>query len=251
MLKGANIKIELNQLTCHQKVEKWGKAEPYLWVIFFKMDGNSVDITSEFKLKGRGTFYFAPGSHGNLGLEGALIHEKAVSIPKSIGQWVTYLEPFHIPYFEQKAPAIVGAIAVLMEQNNVSYKGAEAGHQALNKKVQEAVNAAMRSFDPRVVDINDVMGAIKKYFEQKVEDFTATIQDDIIAAIRAEQKLIRNLWTLLNPDNLIGYHVWNFNQQELQDSENATIHFSNRWQSEAHGDWEIAGKISVLKDVNN
>lgn len=136
---------------------------------------------------------------------------------------------------------MAGVIVVLMEQNNVSYQGAEAGHQALNAKVAEAVNAAIADFDPRTVDINDVMGSIQQYFERKVEAFTATVQQDIVKAIKGRQHLLRNLWTLLNPDNLIGYYVWNCSLQALAEAPQQRLDFSHVWPSAAHGRWEIRG----------
>jgi hypothetical protein len=246
-LDGINIKIKLQKLAHHRKIEKWGKAEPYLWVIFFKIDGTCVEITPQFRLDGHGTFQFMPGSHGNLGIS-SNNEDNIVTIPAHLGEWKTYLEPFQIPYFEQSAAGLAGVIAVLMEQNNVSFKGAEAGHQALNKKVEAAVNQSLMEFDPRYIDVNDVMPSIKRFFEAKVAQFTDTIQDDITNAIKSNQKLLRNLWSLVNPDNLIGYHVWNFNQKELLESENHSIDFSNRWDSESHGDWEIFGNIKIIDD---
>lgn len=243
-MDGLHLKLKLDTLAHHHHVEQWGKREPYLWTIFFKLDGSTVEVTPRFKLRGAGTFHFTEGSHGNLGITSW--DDQEVSIPASIGEWNTYLEPFHIPHFEQKAPSIAGVIVVLMEQNNVSYQGAEAGHAALNAKVADAVNTAMADFDPRTVDINDVMGSIQRYFEEKVEAFTATIQNDIVKAIKGKQHLLRNLWTLLNPDNLIGYHVWNFNLQALTEAPDARLDFQHTWPSSAHGNWEIRGHAEAM-----
>lgn len=224
-------------------MEQWGKREPYLWTIFFKLDGSTIAVTSRFRLRGVGTFHFTEGSHGNLGLTSR--DEQEVLIPPAIGEWHTHLVPFHIPYFEQQAPSMAGVIVVLMEQNNVSYQGAEAGHAALNLKVAEAVNEAIAAFDPRTVDINDAMGSIQRYFERKVEAFTATIQSDIVKAIKGRQHLLRNLWTLLNPDNLIGYHVWNFSLDALADAPGQRLDFVHVWPSAAHGQWEIRGHAAA------
>ncbi len=188
-----------------------------------------------------------PGSHGNLRISSSSESER-VRIPKILGEWTTYIEPFKIPYFEQSAPGLIGAIVVLMEQNNVSYKGAEAGHQALNKKVEYAVNQSLANFDPRHVDIENVMPSIQQFFEQKVAQFTGSIEGDIKNAVKNEQKLWRNILSLFNPDNLIGHHVWNFSQKEILANEKQSLDFSKRWKSEEHGDWEIFGNIEVLKN---
>ena len=246
-MEGFNVKIKLKTLTCHNKTEKWGKAVPYLWTIFFRIDGDCVTIAPDFNLVGKGVFQYGKGSHGNLNIS-SIEKEQTISIPTGVGEWSTYMTPFLIPYFDQKIPRMIGAISVLMEQNNVSGKGAEAGHKALNKQVELAVNQSLTEFDPKDVDINDVMGSIKNYFEAKVSGFTDSIQGNIINAIKKKQSLLRNLWTLVNADNMLGYHVWNFNQNDISESEAQSIDFGNRWQAGEHGDWEIKGNISIVDD---
>ncbi len=239
--------MEFKKLVRHPKMENRGKGTPYLWVIFFKIDGTCVNITPAFRLKGKGTFEFKPGSHGNLGLTD-LTTQKNISIPNKIGKWQTKIEPFNIPYFEQKAPGMTGAIVVMMEENNVSYKGAEAGHKALNEKVTSAVNQALKEFDPRLVDVNNVMPSIKQFFEDKVAETTDSMQNDIVKAIRSSQKLLRNLWTYFNPDSLIGFHVWNYNQKELMESPKQSIDFSHSWTTNEFNDWEIFGNICIIDE---
>lgn len=244
-MEGFNVKIKLKTLTCHDKTEKWGKAVPYLWTIFFRIDGSCVTIGQNFKLLGKGVFHYGEGSHGNLNISN-IEKNQTVPIPTNVGEWTTHLTPFLIPYFEQKVPSIIGAISVLMEQNNVSGRGAEAGHKALNKQVEQAVNQSLAEFDPRDVDINDVMGSIKNYFETKVTAFTGSIENEIKKAIKNNQSLFRNLWTLVNADNMIDYHVWNFNQKDILESKNQSIDFYHLWETGEHGSWEIKGNISKI-----
>ena len=246
-MDGINIKIRLETLTHHKRTEKWGKAEPYLWTIFFKMDGSCIDITPQFKIDGNATFHFTEGSHGNLGISSRQ-ESNQVPIPSAVGKWETYLDPVRIPYFEQDAAGIAGVIVVLMEKNNVSYEGAEAGHHALNEKVEAAVNQTLKEFDPKIVDIENAMPSIRKFFEDKVEIVTDSLQDDIVNAIKSKQKLLQNIWTLLKPDNLIGYRVWNFSQADIMESDHQSIDFSHLWASESHGDWEIFGNVSAIED---
>jgi len=247
IMEGFNVKIKLKTLTCHNKTENWGKTVPYLWTIFFRIDGDCVIIAHDFKLVGKGVFHHGQGSHGNLNIA-EIQKGQTISIPTNVGEWTTYLTPFVVPYFDQKVPSITGAISVLMEQNNVSGKGAEAGHKALNQQVELAVNQSLAEFDPRDVDINDIMGSIQNYFETKVASFTDSIQKDITNAIKKKQSLFRNLWTLMNADSMLGYHVWNFSQKEILESKEKSIDFGNRWQTGEHGDWEIKGNISIIDD---
>ena len=44
----------------------WGSAEPYLWTVFFLVDGSTISVNSGLTLSGDATMHFTPGSHGNL-----------------------------------------------------------------------------------------------------------------------------------------------------------------------------------------
>lgn len=244
-LKDITIKIKLHTLSRHRKVDKWGKAEPYLWIIFFKVDGHKLSILPDFRLQGTGDFYFAPGSHGNLGIS-SINDESTVEIPSEIGEWITTMSPLQIPHFEQTAPGMLGVICALMEQNNVTYKGAEAGHQALNLMVERAVNNALKSFDPRVIDLQNIMESIGEFFEKKVEDFMDGMETKIVEAIKKNQNLFQNLWSLVKADNLIGYQVWHFDHSQIDDAPKEGIDFTHHWVSDAHGDWEIFGNVKKI-----
>jgi hypothetical protein len=247
MMEGFNVKIKLKTLTCHNQPQKSIKTIPYLWTIFFRIDGACVEIAHNFKLIGKGVFHYGKGSHGNLNISN-ITKKETVFIPQEVGEWTTSMTPFRIPYFEQKVPSIIGAICVLMEQKNVSGKGAEAGHTALNQQIERAVNESLAAFDPKNIDINDVMGSIKNYFENKVATYTDTIQNEIIEAIKSNQSLLRNLWTLMSADNMIGQHVWNFNQKDILGSQYQTLDFNHRWRTTELGDWEIQGNISIVDE---
>mgnify|MGYP000052995703 CR=1 FL=1 len=41
----------------------------------------------------------------------------------------------------------------------------------------------LKEFDPKIVDINNAMPSIRKFFEDKVEIVTDSLQDDIVNAI--------------------------------------------------------------------
>ena len=246
-MEGINIKIKLTELAYLKEASKRSKISPYLWGIFFKIDGHGVQITPQFRLDGKGIFHFTKGSHGNLGVAN-MYEGQVINVPEDIGEWKTSLDPFHIPYFEQKVPSIVGIIAVVMEKNNLSYEGAEAGHQVMNNKVEYAVNQALKEFDPRDVDIADVMLSIRKYFESKLAGLTRSMKSDIANAVKNKQHIIRNILSYFNPDNQIGQHVWNFNMIQIVKSENQTIDFSHTWQTHELGDWKLSGEITIIDD---
>ena len=60
--------VKLSSIHCRDEADGIGDAEPYLWTIFFKIDGETVKHTpNTLTLTGDAVFHFGPGSHGNLG----------------------------------------------------------------------------------------------------------------------------------------------------------------------------------------
>lgn len=137
------IYLELDRIHCHDEGDGWGDAEPYLWTVFFKVDGSTVTVSESLTLDGNATIHTTPGSHGNLGTTDVDEGDN-VTIPANIGHWDTMLSPIGVtPPLDaliDDVGGVVGVVAVLMEEDNVSDDGAEAGHQALNDAVSAALN---------------------------------------------------------------------------------------------------------------
>ena len=166
--------VHLKRLLCHQEGSGWRKTEPYLWTIFFKIDGENLSLTDDFKLQGEVDFHFNSGSHGNLGIE-AVKSGETIHIPLETGLFQAELQPIQVPFFNYQIPGIIGVVAVLMVKENVSAEGAEAGHKALNDYVRQAVNQAVRDFDVKEIDVENIQASIRKYFSEQVEQFVEGI----------------------------------------------------------------------------
>ncbi len=244
--KTLNIKLSLNTLTQQRKDEKWGKSEPYLWNIFFKADGKSIKVLNDFSLGGAVDFHFSEGSHNNLKTS---IHEKSMlKIPAEIGAWNTKLTPIRVAHQDQKVPGVIGVISILMEQNNVTDEGAEAGRIALNKKVEEMLNQALPDFDPKDMNVDDIQSSISQYFKKKVDEFAKELRVAVVKAITNKQSFLQNIWSRINADNMVGFHVWTFGHDDLLDAKDNVLFLSHRWNSDDYGDWEIMGKISLVSE---
>ncbi|MCI4666778.1 MAG: hypothetical protein MRZ79_01360 [Bacteroidia bacterium] len=237
------INAHLKRLICHQEGTGWRKTEPYLWTIFFKIDGEQVSLSKEFELKGEAFFKFSEGSHGNLGIESVNSGE-TIHIPLDVGLFETTLRPIEVPFFNYEIPGIIGVVAVLMEKENVSKAGAEAGHKALNDYVQKAVNQAIRDFDVKIIDVENIQESIRKYFQAKVESFVDGIELAVEEAVKQAQNIFQNIWALIDKDDLIGYQIWDINQQELLQN-NKSLPLQKRWVSDELGDWELIGDIQA------
>jgi hypothetical protein len=227
------VNLELDRIHVHDEGDGWGDAEPYLWTVFFKVDGNTVQVTDALKLAGPPTIHTTPGSHGNLGTDDADEGDN-ITIPSAIGEWETILKPIPGPAslanLVEDFGGMIGVVAVLMEEDNVSDDGANAGHTALNNAVK---NAIQQIIDTRSISNQNVS-------DEEIEGFTSQIESKVKDAIVDQQNFFENLWSWLNPDDTIGTKVWTFSHDDLDPSTN--VNFSKRWKSE--GDWEIFGHIT-------
>ena len=239
-----NAHISLDSLHCHRKGRSsgWRKTAPYMWNIFFRLCNPFMRANEHFRLQGRADFQFTKGSHGNLGV-GHVDAGESIDIPKSIGQWGGELNDIDIPFFDYAYPGIVGCISILMEQRNVSRKGAEGGHKALNDYVRKSMNQAITDFSVKSIDVNRIEESITQYIDGEINKFTDGIERRVGGAVMQSQSLLQNIWSVLDRDALIGYQIWHFNQEDLRRAD-GQIPLSARWASYDHGDWEVKGVLT-------
>lgn len=247
-----DVFIKLREVICHDEGDGWGDAEPYLWTAFFRIGGDDVTIVLDgvdfsatppkpiIHLEGSPLMQFGLGSHGNLGTDD-VDEGEIVPIPGFIGLYGTLLKPIPIPQalkdlgeaagveVPDDLPGYVGAIVVLMEEDNVTDDGAEAGHSGLNNAIREALQAVI---DTRSYDNSGVSDA-------DIESLTKGIDDKVEDAIRAQQNLFEDIWSYLNKDDEIGHQVFIFTTDDLVGQTSLPI--QQRWENE--GDWEIRGDV--------
>lgn len=228
-------RIEVDRIHCHDEGDGPGSAEPYLWTVFFKVDGENVAVNSALSLTGEGTIQVTPGSHGNLP-NSDVDDGEDIAVPSSIGEWQSVLQPIPVPDslsgVVDDVGGVLGVVAVLMEEDNVTDDGAEAGHQALNQAVRDAISQVIAT---RTVTNQDVSDEELAAFEEQI---TQSVRD----AIADQQNFFANIWSWLNADDTIGFRVFTFTHDRLADG--GTIEFSQRWVSE--GDWEIFGSVTAV-----
>ncbi|HKZ81675.1 MAG TPA: hypothetical protein VJ124_25630 [Pyrinomonadaceae bacterium] len=66
-MQPVNIAIQLERIHCYDEGDSLGAAEPFLWGVFFKIDGTTAFVDEFFQLQGTVQTFNTLGDHGNLG----------------------------------------------------------------------------------------------------------------------------------------------------------------------------------------
>ena len=226
--------IRLDRVYCHDGGDGIGSAEPYLWAVFFKVDGSSVRLNESLSLEGTATVVATDGGHGNL-INTDVDEGENVPVPESVGTWHTELVPIPVPEnltgLVPDVAGVAGVVVVLMEEDNVSDAGALAGYQALANEIRQRLNAL----------IPQLGFAHQTVTDEDVAALQDGISDAIENAIIGAQSGWQNFWSWLNADDQIGSKFFSFGHDDL--AKNLSIDFSQRWHNE--GDWEIFGHANA------
>jgi hypothetical protein len=230
------VQILLDHLHCHDEGDGWGSAEPYMWTVYFKVDGDTVALGDDLFLHGTATVTSTPGSHGNLG-DTDVDAGDDVPVPAAIGRFSTALTPIPVPGWVRElgvddVGGVAGVAVVLMEEDGVSDAGAEAGHAALNQFIQQAIDALIPTLGASNPDVD----------EEDIAQLTAGAEAAIAQAVQDAQGAWDNFVSWLNADDHIGNKVWTFSHDNLVEQPDRDI--SQRWDND--GDWELFGRVLAV-----
>lgn len=231
-----DVQLRLNHLHCFDEGDGIGSAEPYLWTVFFKIDGDTCRVNPGLSLEGTATVVGTPGDHGNLPNRDVDAGE-TVHIPPAIGEFRTRLRP--IPLQQpiggfSEVGGVVGVIAVLMEQDNTPASAVARGHRALDRAVRESLNRLIPTLnfshrEPTAAEIE----AMKQKIGGTV---TQAIKDGV------------SVWDWLkgfgNMDDKIGSEVFRFSHDQLERQGASGIGIQKRFKNE--GDWELRGRVTAF-----
>jgi hypothetical protein len=234
-MEPAYAQIALRNLHCHKQSDQddpSNPAEPYLWVVFFKIDGDTTVITDMLQLEGTATVVPMPGNQRDLPTVGMRAGDD-VAIPSALGRLTTVIKPIPLttPIAGQvDQPGTLGCIAVLMEKDSARALDMHYGHEALNRRFTELMNALVPTLGvaKQEVTLDDI--------EVMRADLKATVTDAIAAR-----------WGILDLgrdwDDNIGSAVVFYSQRELTDL--GTKDFSSRITSNGE-DWELTGQATAV-----
>ena len=234
-----NIEFKLDRIHCHDEGDGPGNAEPYLWTVFFKVDGDTVVVNSDdignIFLQGPPTVVTTPGNHGNLGTSD-VDEDDDVNVPAIIGEYRTVMKPIPLttPVLgKTEVGGMIGCIVVLMEEDNTSDSDAGRGHERLDSAVRDQLTQVMGTLgisklEPTEEDINAMTDRIGSAVKSAIQDGVGVVE-----------------WLLGfgNMDDQIGSGVFRFTHGSLESSAGAPIPFGRRWDNE--GDWELFGHIKA------
>lgn len=212
-------------------------AEPYLWTVFFKIDGSTCRVFGGIVI-GTATVVATTGrSHDNLDTAntgtsvdtGELVH-----ISPRLGEFRTrlYPIPFDVPLDDRtEAGGTFGMIAVLLEEDGTSEHDVSVGRRVLTRAVQEQLDALILTLG---------MG-----HEEPTPDEIVVIKRKVGAAVREaianEVSFGNALVGGFDMDNEIGTAFFRFSHATLTSTGGASYPFDETWDN--HGKWKISGHL--------
>ncbi|MFJ6077160.1 hypothetical protein ACIQC0_02500 [Pseudarthrobacter sp. NPDC092419] len=238
-----NLETVLQELHCHDEGDGWGNAEPYIWTVFFKVDGDNFAVEAGSGLIGSPTIVSSNGSHGNLG-DTDVDAGDDVPIPEAVGRWSTKLKPIPINDAGLRSllgaddvPAIAGVVVSVMEEDGWPDSLADTGYSAFVDAVHLAVVKVAASFQH----------ALAAPTPQQIKDAVDVVKESAASSVRAAVKNAMSGWQLIwygsfgNNDDSIGTEAFTTTTDELVDTPAITI--NRRWSGDesGDGDWELHG----------
>ena len=223
------VSAALQSLFCFHGADE-EESEPYLWTLMFTVDGRTITHASgAATLSGKPTFFFSPGSHGNLG--GGINTGQTKQIPRAVGRFDTTLQPIVLSLLGTtvEVPGQLGMLAVLLEENATSDEGAEAAHQAINDLVRAELEEAVADINlvaiaaeaqPAVSAGSDPVAAVMPILKAKMDHVSDRIQrvasDVAIATVVQHLGGLGAIPEALDPDEFMGIATHFFSQDALE-----------------------------------
>lgn len=232
------VNITLRNIHCSDEGDGPGSAEPYLWTVFFKIDGDTASV-QDGALQGTATVVGTSGNHGDLGPFGSDVDPgEDVPIPPSLGQFSSFVRP--IPAGGGvELPGVIGYIAILAEQDRTPDHAIASGHVTLNQAVQDELNALIPTL--RFADLANL--------DPILEGVRQRVEGRVRSAIRNSLSTGEAISSFLNRDDTIGTDIrviFAQNEQIGTDPfglSGSPIALERRFQNQ--GDWTLSGQVTV------
>jgi hypothetical protein len=237
-------------------------GQPYLWTVFFKIDGDNVSVGPNFQLQGQSTVVGMPGNQGDL-VSGDISGDEysvTLTIPAEIATWVTVLRPIQmqgnmpIPVVGA-LPGIIACAAIINVQADTPANAVSAGHDALNTAIKQQLDALLPTFGinnpptPQTISAN-------------ISALVSSVQSAVITATQDSL----NTWQQVqffahfkHPDYPLMVAPFLFSQTNLasapaqgvpiQQTQNFTVYFGNPptgdIYSQGPGTYQLSGRLTA------
>ncbi|MGH3391447.1 MAG: DUF3892 domain-containing protein [Actinomadura sp.] len=233
------IRVRIWRLFCFHGADE-ESSEPFLWVVGFKFDGSTLRQQLN-RFQWTPDLFFGSGSHGNLG--DAVDPGQKVPVPPAVGTWETSLKPLVLTDTDGdtiQVPGIIGFAAVLLEENNIPDHASDAGHEALNTFVANALETFVTGLD--LTEINDAVAQLVKDGVQRDQALQDVLQprldalqqgisdgasDAVEAAIRDAMDLPESIYAAIDKDEVMGRAFHRATAQELIAERDFTIDYTD------------------------
>jgi hypothetical protein len=247
-----NLEVLLQEVHCHDEGDGWGNAEPYIWTVFFKVDGDNFAVQAGSGLIGSPTIVSSNGSHGNLG-NTDVDAGNVVPVPEAVGSWTTKLKPIPINdaglralLGEDDVPAIAGVVVALMEEDGWPDHLANTGYSAFVDAVHLAVVKVAASFQ------HALAAPTPEQIKEQIDVVKASAATSVKAAVKNAMSGWQLAWygTFGNNDDTIGTEAFTTTGDQLVATPAITL--NRRWSGDesGDGDWEIDGLFRGFPDVD-
>ena len=113
-MKDLKVDVKLDHIFCHDEGDGPGSAEPYLWAVYFKVDGETVVVNTDGPappfLQGPPVVVGTPGDHANLG-DTDVDEGDTIAIPAIIGVFHSTMTPSTTCWTDTKGSATVSPVS--------------------------------------------------------------------------------------------------------------------------------------------
>lgn len=239
-MKDLRVDVKLDHIHCYDEGDGPGDAEPYLWAVYFKVDGETVVVNSDGPaapfLQGPPVVVGTPGNHGNL-YNTDVDEGDDVAIPAIIGEYHTTMKPIPLttPILGRtEVGGLLGCIVVLMEEDFTNATAIAQGHDALNASVRDQLASVMST----------ISVAHQSPTDAEIDALSDKVGEAVKDAIGEGVSVLSWIGSYGNMDDEIGSAVFRFSHSQLEGMNGAPLPFSRRWDNE--GDWEIFGSVTAV-----
>lgn len=245
------VRAKFNPRSYHED-DGPGDAEPYLWTVFFKIDGDTVEkakVTVDFTGEGSISVEFVgtplvrrtDSRHENLASSDVGTGDD-VAIPPAVGMWDFTLRsiPVTLNSTTIQLPGVCGVSMVLMEQDNTPDDAINAGYTELLRGHQA------------------VLSGLAPLLSMGISPQLKGLIEHAVKGVIASNLGFGGFLGSVSPggnDETIGFKTYIFTQKDLA-SAPAGIAISQRWTNDDsvpegpqvevgndNGDWEITGAV--------